>query len=760
MGPKNWGTFPSRHPETSPYFLEFLPLIKYTGGLDGYDRSMAFDRFIPNGGLQMDLSRQEFAYVKRLVEVAQCRGQVPVLTCARTLGRIAGLKRAFGGSHIFLHRNLYQQWNSYSSQQRLGNPYFVKTLLTCLQTSQHDPFMAVLAGYARRQAGAGSDNTDLDSWLGRLDTDDLFVLFVAFHVYLYMWALGHADIIIDVTKLARHGAKYRLTLETDIRKVSGLTVDLSDVKDAIEVPLAPIRDLDAVRLKLEAFCTLAVSMCRAAPEQIAFGKELIAALWREHAQFSFYTRSFTDLFSQQAFDLGSGIRRLEDKVSDEKTELVHQAEAQAPERDQLNQQIAGITSSRDRASDETLNLQSRFDKLASEHAELSRYVEGVTDDRDRLSSEKAELVHGAEALAAQRDQLHLQIADITSSRDRLSGETLNLQNRFDKLASEHAELSRHVEAITGDRDRLSSEKVELAHRAEALVAERDQLHQQIADITSSRDRLSDQTLNLQSRLDKLASEHAELSRHVEAITGDRDRLSSEMSISRTALVTAERQTMSLRNREGGLLDQIALEQRRVFLIRAEIEALREQVARRTRKEEEFRLIAANAEHRTAVLQSSSLPGMKAIATELIAALGPSAGRSKRNAHLIMPLPSPHDDGERGRFGWVELHRRSLRGVFLRWRHRNLMAARARLVRGSGLFDANWYRERYKDVAAAGVDPLQHFLRHGSAEIRSPGPTFDSELYLARNPDVAASRMEPLFHYLVYGRFESRVEWRL
>ena len=35
------------------------------------------------------------------------------------------------------------------------------------------------------------------------------------------------------------------------------------------------------------------------------------------------------------------------------------------------------------------------------------------------------------------------------------------------------------------------------------------------------------------------------------------------------------------------------------------------------------------------------------------------------------------------------------------------------------FDANWYLQQYPDIAAAGVDPLQHYLKHGRFENRWP-----------------------------------------
>jgi hypothetical protein len=71
------------------------------------------------------------------------------------------------------------------------------------------------------------------------------------------------------------------------------------------------------------------------------------------------------------------------------------------------------------------------------------------------------------------------------------------------------------------------------------------------------------------------------------------------------------------------------------------------------------------------------------------------------------------------------------------------------------FDAAFYAATYPDVAASGIDPLAHFLRHGWREGRRPRPDFDTHFYLVSNPDVAASGMNPFYHYLVWGRREGR-----
>ena len=78
-----------------------------------------------------------------------------------------------------------------------------------------------------------------------------------------------------------------------------------------------------------------------------------------------------------------------------------------------------------------------------------------------------------------------------------------------------------------------------------------------------------------------------------------------------------------------------------------------------------------------------------------------------------------------------------------------------LVAASGLFDPDWYLQRNMDVAKAGFDPLDHYLRHGGLEGRDPSPLFSSQKYLEQNPDVQAATMNPLVHYLRFGAAEGR-----
>lgn len=108
-----------------------------------------------------------------------------------------------------------------------------------------------------------------------------------------------------------------------------------------------------------------------------------------------------------------------------------------------------------------------------------------------------------------------------------------------------------------------------------------------------------------------------------------------------------------------------------------------------------------------------------------------------------------------------------------------------------LFDADFYRATYPDVARSGVDPylhyvrrgvglaydpnadfdtafyrrqsgptrldpIRHYLRAGAAAGLDPSPAFSTLMYLARYPDVGRAGINPLLHYRQDGRPEGRI----
>ena len=67
-----------------------------------------------------------------------------------------------------------------------------------------------------------------------------------------------------------------------------------------------------------------------------------------------------------------------------------------------------------------------------------------------------------------------------------------------------------------------------------------------------------------------------------------------------------------------------------------------------------------------------------------------------------------------------------------------------------LFQPEWYLANNPDVAAAGMDPLEHYLKFGEAEDRWPNPYFDPKYYRAHAPGAKKYAGSALEHYEVIG----------
>ncbi len=78
-----------------------------------------------------------------------------------------------------------------------------------------------------------------------------------------------------------------------------------------------------------------------------------------------------------------------------------------------------------------------------------------------------------------------------------------------------------------------------------------------------------------------------------------------------------------------------------------------------------------------------------------------------------------------------------------------------LVAASEYFDRKYYLNRYKDVAASGMDPLIHYFDHGADELRRPSDLFDTAFYRETTPELSSTGMNPLVHFLKFGRMTNK-----
>ncbi len=77
-----------------------------------------------------------------------------------------------------------------------------------------------------------------------------------------------------------------------------------------------------------------------------------------------------------------------------------------------------------------------------------------------------------------------------------------------------------------------------------------------------------------------------------------------------------------------------------------------------------------------------------------------------------------------------------------------------IIKRSGLFDANYYSMTYQLVNQFDV-LLEDFLDSDTEMNRRPNPYFEPSWYLDAYPDVTGSKMPPLVHYILHGDAEGR-----
>lgn len=291
----------SKHPSFAPYFLEFMPLIRDEGGVDGYDASMAYEKFIPEDGVGGIVSDAELRYVNSLIENADSHNRIPVLSCTRSLARAKCLDRVFGGNSIFLYRNLFHQWASYSGQYVNGNDYFIKRTDDIIRSSTHDPFIKNLNEFlASREVSAYCEK--------------MFLAFMIFHIYLYAKSYDKSYLCVDVNKLAEL-KEYRIGIEADISKMIGCSIDLSDVKLDFELSVVSIRDKKWFIDSLNQFIKLIESE-NLSEDKILFAKGVKDSAVSEFDKYEFFLKGSRYLFAKNESKKNEEIGKLKSDLSE------------------------------------------------------------------------------------------------------------------------------------------------------------------------------------------------------------------------------------------------------------------------------------------------------------------------------------------------------------------------------------------------------------------------------------------------------------
>ncbi|MPZ53468.1 MAG: hypothetical protein GEU79_12175, partial [Acidimicrobiia bacterium] len=71
------------------------------------------------------------------------------------------------------------------------------------------------------------------------------------------------------------------------------------------------------------------------------------------------------------------------------------------------------------------------------------------------------------------------------------------------------------------------------------------------------------------------------------------------------------------------------------------------------------------------------------------------------------------------------------------------------------FDRDFYLKEYPQIQEAGIDPFEHFMRHGWREGRNPRPYFSTTYYRSWAPDLEPD-VNPFIHWITYGRHQPHI----
>ena len=433
LAPGSWN---SRHPDAAPYFVEFAPLLRREGGVAGYSADMAFERYFPKDGR---LSEEELSYIELLLKHCREIGRAPVFSCTRTLGRVKQLKDAFGGKHILLTRDPFQQWCSYTEQAANGNPYFLTTNEWILKS-------ALDAGWLN---------------LGSPDSATDFLSLQAMHKHLilhlkvYSEIASAADVIVNYELL--DSEEYRDQVRQLISAECGIVPDLSDFHRANQFSLV---EPPSERVLEETLMPFLPSIDSMHAEVVRLYEAMQSSI-----------RSY----SGQAGELVAFTRRKLDDLAQAHEQLQFACDERRAISAELESRIEEADGARETASRQISEAHRREADAAARLAEAAQHyaaqIQSLSGEHCAAQDElRRELTRTIDDL---REKLRVSEASDSAARlalAQMEERTANLESTVARLTSELQSNSAASEKAAANCSRELSEALAALARTDALIS--------------------------------------------------------------------------------------------------------------------------------------------------------------------------------------------------------------------------------------------------------------------------------------------------
>jgi hypothetical protein len=628
--PDSWR---SHHPADAAYMAEYGPLLGNDPGVPLFPHGDPDgERYVGAEGVDGPLDPDVLAYVANLIAGAQGRGRAPLLACTRMLGRSAGLSSAFGGCHILLIRNLFQQWCSYSGQLRFGNDYFFRTLHKSLNLASKDEYISFLSGFF-------SDNeiADFSAWINPINHDRVFCYFAAFHAYFLMATRRQADIVIDVNQLARQGFNYQAEIASLVAARTGLRIDLADVRESVDYPVQPLRSTDDCRMLLQTMLDrLLLSEARDDVDR-RFVAGLVADLWEEHARFTAATAGAAEVIAGE-------IARAQDEARRRAEVEALQAQTSATLAQLEHESATRIDAMKAEAEEASSQLEATMQQVAEQERQRADEAQAHAAALATAQSAAAEASSRLDAAMQQVAELERQRAD-------------EAQAHAAALATAQAALAEASSRLEATLQKVASLERQLGEQAQARSAA-NAAAQAAAALASSR---LDSAMRDLARLERESAE--QVRSHALALGAANDRIAateSALADANKRLAALQQDHLGLACENGRLEGQLAAQVEVNAARLADAAAVRRDLASRLTRAERA-LAATQAEAaglRTELAlqardQDAALAAAAARQAALAAALATAHGEVDRLGQAAAGLSRQLADTEAQRHGLVE-----------------------------------------------------------------------------------------------------------
>ncbi len=382
--------------------------------------------------------------------------------------------------------------------------------------------------------------------------------------------------------------------------------------------------------------------------------------------------------------------------------------------------------------------------LGSVMSQLSHTLEGPQKEQERLRRQLEEHQQRLTELQTARSQ----------AEDSLQSENDLLLTQLHKVQEELETYYHKVHSSTKDRQELEAKIQELGGKAEELEREKESSAVRGADVQSETKELRRKLRQSEASEHDAKEENELLLKQLFLVQEELEKYFIELKEARGQLTEQGDKIKALKRQKDTLTDKVSeLEAKISRGLRIEndkvlkqLVTVQEELAYQQSNNQSLRLELENLEQRSSEQSGALRKSEQAL-------IKTEKENRELNAVLKTLRESVQEQQAQKQKG---LSFRKLASPVLGLRRsRRLLNEQIKLVRSSGLFDADWYIRKNPDIAAKFPEAVEHFVLHGGREGRSPSPKFDSAKYLKNNPDVAEAGLNPLVHYLLHGKAERR-----